>query len=726
MASTADPITVATRLVKQLIRAATAADSATLPEDALKPVKKFARQSDAHVIFIAEEAFKHLAKKDAQVRFIALELCATLWARSASFRRTLLERLVPEFVQLVGGEPASHPLPPPESWSERLPKRALELVESWDASHGQLDGYRGLTLARRYLRAALGGGGSVRGEAASSAGPASAAAELTARRVARLQTKYSEMRAEAEGALADMRRGADAMDACLRILAPSLEEGCAETNKAPDGSPAGGGGGASGGDDPFARLAASPSWRRGAAASSDEPGRNDDVGGGGEGGEGGEEEDDEAEADSLADGLLHAGMAGGDLELSLGDAEQRVEADRAPLIDALRDAAAEARNAFEPRLASWIVLLSRVGGTLPDAERPAHTRMLQRATDMRARLRAAMARAEPLLGSGGGEAATSAPADAHRHGVGATAPDPQPASAEASAERGAEGVAADGGGGDDDGGADDDFDDDDEFEDVSAYKDGYEPDWVDPDHGWEKPPPEAMRAPKLSSGRGGDMPEAATATRAGATHAPALPQHAPVSDVDLPQALPAAEGGDGQRCSAPRRDGSLCARWSSTSLPCPYHGVWLARHACNGRPTKPRPGSIWERLARDDEAQRTRESGGKEGELLLGRTEGEVAVHAIGAATNSTVGGARERPTAEKSVSKRSRGASSSTDTVSAPTMPPPAAPPPRRGKGKAAVSGRQRLASTIARGARAAAASELAHHVQTAVVQHKLSQPWM
>ena len=63
-----------------------------------------------------------------------------------------------------------------------------------------------------------------------------------------------------------------------------------------------------------------------------------------------------------------------------------------------------------------------------------------------------------------------------------------------------------GGGGEED----DDDNDDAMFEEVSAtLKPGYEEHFVDPDEGWEKPPPEAMRSPRAQT-------DAAAAAAAGA------------------------------------------------------------------------------------------------------------------------------------------------------------------------------------------------------------------
>ena len=118
-------------------------------------------------------------------------------------------------------------------------------------------------------------------------------------------------------------------------------------------------------------------------------------------GNGDEEEEEEDDGDEEGDDgpQLSVGLTGeSTIEFSLDEPEQHTQADRQPLLDALRDAHAEAKNAFEPKLRSWLLVLSRV--TLPDAELPAQRAMLERVTSLRGRLRSSMSRGE-LLNSGG-------------------------------------------------------------------------------------------------------------------------------------------------------------------------------------------------------------------------------------------------------------------------------------------------------------------------------------
>ena len=117
---------------------------------ALKAVKQFARSSDAHVAAVFDQLWQHLGASHSQERWLSLEVAAELWDRSAAFRHAL-SRVIPDFVHLVIGDHAEHPLPPPTRWAEQLRTRAHELILQWYASHGQLPEYRALALARRHL-----------------------------------------------------------------------------------------------------------------------------------------------------------------------------------------------------------------------------------------------------------------------------------------------------------------------------------------------------------------------------------------------------------------------------------------------------------------------------------------------------------------------------------------------------------------------------------------------
>ena len=140
-------------------------------------------------------------------------------------------------------------------------------------------------------------------------------------------------------------------------------------------------------------------------------------------------------------------------------------------------------------------------------------------------------------------------------------------------------------GGDNDDEEEEEEDDEDMFEEVSAtLKPGYEEAFVDPDAGWEKPPPEAMRPPDERQ--------------------PVAPRAAspPLATVALPPPqrqltrLAAARGSSGessvevpvesQLCGAARRDGSLCLQRVTVGVSCRFHGRLVERDAC-GIPRHP-------------------------------------------------------------------------------------------------------------------------------------------
>ena len=112
MAVTEKDVREAAKLVKRVVRAE------SIDEEALRALKRFARQSDPHVQAVFAAVWDHLGASNAIERLLALQLCAHLWSRSAAFRHALLEQLVPHFVQLVLG--GSDGLPPPRQWAERL------------------------------------------------------------------------------------------------------------------------------------------------------------------------------------------------------------------------------------------------------------------------------------------------------------------------------------------------------------------------------------------------------------------------------------------------------------------------------------------------------------------------------------------------------------------------------------------------------------------------------
>ena len=708
----------ATRLVKQATKAVGVDDQ--LDAEALKAVKQFARQSDTNVALVADELWSRMAASDSLARFLVLQVCSELWPRSAAFRRALLPRLVPEFVQLVGGDLRNHPLPPPVSWATRLPGRALELVLSWHASHGKLDGYRAVALARRYLTAAS----APAQTSAAAAASASAAPLLAEQREQRWREKYRELQDAAASRMAEIRRGSETMAACLRILAPSLDEGGADEAEADElfaaalrvrssgssGNRAWRGGGRTAAAAAGAAVEEDPS--HGKQQTVEEEEEEEDGEEGEEGAEGEEGEEDEDDEDGGGAELPPLDSGGLSMEINLGAPEQRPE-DHVPLLEALRDAHAEARNAFEPRLREWTLTLSRV--TLPAAERAAHTALLQRVTAARRRLRELMARADPLLANTTRQAAAVAADGENSMGT------------SGGASGGASGSgAADG-------------DDSDEFEDVTSLKPGYEAAWVDPDAGWEKPPPEAMRLaspPTLAAVGPIDTtrPNAATVAIRDAAAAMVV-EHATGEPLDAEDAATAS-----RVCGAERADGSLCTRRIAMTPAgrCPFHGVWVARTAA-GRPVAPSEGSVWAKVlewAREAGPAHETASGGT---AVAGAAEDEHAGawHGARSARPTAEGeegedsrlGKRPRIAAEASCQAVASSAASSaaaspslssaaaTTTATAATA---SAEPTSRRKSKPEPTARERLAAKLAASARATANASSAHAVHRTEMLHR------
>ena len=194
--------------------------------------KKFARHSDDNVALLADAVWERLAADKLRHRLVALDVCAELWPRSTAFRRSLLEHMVPDFVQAVGGD-RRHPLPDEDdrSAARALRSRALELVGAWHASHGHREGYRDLGLARRYLRAQASAaranpvrrdGG---GEVAAVPLAAAAARRPVCRRSASSDgaERYAEVQASSSATIVEIRRCVETIEECMHILAPSLD-----------------------------------------------------------------------------------------------------------------------------------------------------------------------------------------------------------------------------------------------------------------------------------------------------------------------------------------------------------------------------------------------------------------------------------------------------------------------------------------------------------------------
>ena len=108
-----------------LVRAAVRKGGRDLDADALRAVKHFARQSDEHVVAVFEELWQQLSAPHAQVRFLALQLAAQLWSRSAAFRHALLPHVMPDLDPLRHGELEPDPRAGDRSDGGRQPQSRL-------------------------------------------------------------------------------------------------------------------------------------------------------------------------------------------------------------------------------------------------------------------------------------------------------------------------------------------------------------------------------------------------------------------------------------------------------------------------------------------------------------------------------------------------------------------------------------------------------------------------
>jgi hypothetical protein len=369
-------------------------------------------------------------------------------------------------------------------------------------------------------------------------------------------------------------------------------------------------------------------------------------------------------------------------------------------MQALRDAHAESRKRFVPMLRTWQTTLSRV--SVPEADRPALTSLLERATAMRSRLRALVARADPLLaderggpeakGTGGGcggpeaKGTTSATVGSPRKRARGGWLDGTVRGAETHPGRPR---------GDEEGGEEEEADDDEEDEDefdavVPDLKPGYEPEWVDPDAGWERPPPEAMRSPQRGATRGGaaTTEESACArTFGGLSGGAAVSPSAAGGMAQAGMSSASGMSNDGaRRCGAPRRDGSLCARDVPRGGACEFHGAWMERDLHTGLPTSPAEGSVWAMVVAAEALSRA------------GDAARSAAPAAMAAAVEADESAASAAAAAEVGDSRRSR---------------------------KAPMNPRQRLKHMILKGERRAAATIEAANMAASERQHKMRQMW-
>ena len=249
---------------------------------------------------------------------------------------------------------------------------------------------------------------------------------------------------------------------------------------------------------------------------------------------------------------------------------------------------------------------------LPFDQRPAYTRLLQRVTVTRLRLRSAMRRAEALLscsgaggsGAGGSGAGGGGPSESACEDEVSNAVSPQRTTSGATRGSAAE-----------------EEEDDDEFEDAADLKAGYELNWVDPEAGWESPPTEAM-LPQIAAPNSSVSSAAVSSAASGEDgESKAVAATAPAAGAADARLYSATSGIAHGRCGAPRRNGSRCSQFVGGGAPCAFHGRCVARDPLAGRPVLPRASSIWEQIERierhaeghEERAQHHREAGGRGG-----------------------------------------------------------------------------------------------------------------
>jgi hypothetical protein len=250
-------------------------------------------------------------------------------------------------------------------------------------------------------------------------------------------------------------------------------------------------------------------------------------------------------------------------------------------MDALRDAHSEGKKTFEPKLRSWLLTLSRV--TVPAAERSAHTALLQRVTALRTRLLDGMKQASTLLDGRGSRRPSHDEHDAQ--GDRGTAVSGRASAAATTGE----------------GNGCDASDEDDEFEAAEVdLKPGYEPRWVDPDEGWEKPPPEAMRSIPLQQQPSSRADPSDAATKAASTLSTSLGAMGTASAAHLDTTEGATTSVDetagSLTCGARRRDGSCCQHLVPPGGLCQFHGKWVERDSLSGWPLHCAKDSVWARV----------------------------------------------------------------------------------------------------------------------------------
>ncbi|GAQ89664.1 hypothetical protein KFL_005480080 [Klebsormidium nitens] len=140
-----------TRLM-ELLESATQANKRTVEAETLKSAKAMLRDSDDHVRRAYELLLFKLKDGSSQVRYLALLLVDEIFRRSSLFRG-LLVPVLETFLELTVGTRTEKPLPDPRAAAKRLQKKAIEVVERWNADFGSR--YRQVRLAYKYLRDVL-------------------------------------------------------------------------------------------------------------------------------------------------------------------------------------------------------------------------------------------------------------------------------------------------------------------------------------------------------------------------------------------------------------------------------------------------------------------------------------------------------------------------------------------------------------------------------------------
>ncbi|KAL4437191.1 hypothetical protein ABPG75_004330 [Micractinium tetrahymenae] len=352
-----------------LIDRACARNQPDLDASALQTIKGLCRQSDDLVLAAWEALWAQLRAPHAQTRLLALQLCAQLFQRSRTFRLALLARLS-QFLELVLGFRPERPLPQPVQAAASLREEALELLESWSASHGAR--HKQLPMAVRYLRDTL-------QYRFPEVGARTAAAAAEARE--REERQRAQLRARLAALLGgEWREGAALMRQLLRELEECfalIEEEQQEQRPQQHGQPMA--------DDGAAAAGAGEDldWEDVAAA---EPG----AAAGQQAGEQQEHEGLAAYA-GLADGSPAAAADG--TAAGQGGKGGEAAAAHAVVLETLAGLYRQLANRALPQVQEWLSALSRLEPEGPQDEQQCQ-HLLRAATELRAQLAAAKERCD--------------------------------------------------------------------------------------------------------------------------------------------------------------------------------------------------------------------------------------------------------------------------------------------------------------------------------------------